>query len=198
MKKYYKLDSFLILLLLFVQTISSCKTTSSHSGLSEVDSDALYSNAVEEGHLEIYAKKQTSSINGIDHVFYALPFVVELDSNGKAFFVNLSKTPADTISNHSYLLEQLDRYRGQSYFELITPGPQKKLSSGYLYFKKGQGEISDPIGFELVLLDNGQNLSDSLKIMERNEEISQVYEKLKQVIQTVSYTHLTLPTIYSV
>ncbi len=60
-------------LLAYCLTLHSCKTTSSRSGLSEVDPDAPYSNQIEVAHLSVYSKKQASTINGVNHSFYALP-----------------------------------------------------------------------------------------------------------------------------
>ena len=182
---------FLLFSVFAALLLSACRTTSQRSGLSEVDVDALYSSSIETAHLSVYAKKETSINNGVHHTFYALPFVVELSQNGAPYFVNLSKAPADTVSNHNYLLQQLDAYRGQSYFELITPGPGKKLSSGYLYFKESQGEISDPIGFELVLLNNGQNITEPTYILDQSEEIAKVYSVLKNAINIDKSIHYT-------
>ena len=58
---------------------------------------------------------------------------------------------------------------------------------------------SSGIGFEtsLALARNGYHTFATMRNLGKDEKIKQIIEKEDLSIETVSYTHLTLPTIYS-
>ena len=66
----------------------------------------------------------------------------------------------------------------------------------------GRGTLAGPVVASAVILNRGHNikgLKDSKKLTSRvRVELSEIIKKNALSIGTVSYTHLTLPTIYSV